>query len=366
MADRHHPARFLRLDELALEELDQRVAPSGMGGVAAQLDDAEGGLGHDVHPDSVASRAGRRKRHLGPPRGSHRTAMARNRQFPHGNVTGPRRRVKGRRAGRAEIRRMTRTFIGTAVVAAIAGLLPAAALAAPAASAAAPIRTVTFAVDVSSRSEQRVATSGLGGFDPKTGSAQGAAGGASVRTQSVTSGNAVGTIVVDVIAVTADGLVVDVAENVSGRVVPKARIGITTVGTLLYDPNKVPLTPEAVMLLQLLNRSLVEGHDADGASWTDDTSVRGFKDVTSFRILSSTNVTPGPILHMELERSVASSGAHPFELLTTGRLDYNEQRAVPLSVTLREHRTSVNVGGQQVQDDSVYTYKLVTDSLAKT
>jgi hypothetical protein len=34
-----HAVGFLRLDELAIEELDQDVAPAGVGRVLAQLDD---------------------------------------------------------------------------------------------------------------------------------------------------------------------------------------------------------------------------------------------------------------------------------------------------------------------------------------
>lgn len=258
---------------------------------------------------------------------------------------------------------MTSAFLARAAVALVAGFLPAAASAAPPPSASAPLRSVTFQVEFSSKSEERVQTSGLQGSDPFTGRATGAAGGSSWRTLVSSTGDAKGTITVDVIAVTADGLVVDVAETATQRNAPKTRIGISTKGRLVYDAAKTTVNEEELLLLQLLNRALVEGHDNDGVTWTDDLSVRGFKDVTTYRILSSTDVKPGPVLHMELERSVSASAGHAFELTTTGKLDYNEQRAIPLDVILRERRTSTVATGRQQQVDATYTYKLVTDSL---
>ena len=242
---------------------------------------------------------------------------------------------------------MTSAFLARAAVALVAGLLPAAASAAPP-PASAPLRSVTFQVEFSSKSEERVQTSGLQGNDPFTGNAIGAAGGSSWRT---------------LVSSTGDGLVVDVTETATQRNAPKTRIGISTKGRLVYDAAKATVNEEELLLLQLLNRALVEGHDNDGVTWTDDLSVRGFKDVTTYRILSSTNVKPGPVLHMELERSMVGSAGHPFELTTTGKLDYNEQRAIPLDVILRERRTSTVATGRQQQVDATYTYKLVTDSL---
>jgi hypothetical protein len=221
---------------------------------------------------------------------------------------------------------------------------------------------VTFQVDYSSRTEQRVQVSGLQAHDAN-GTPIGAPGGSSTHTLTADTAAVKGTISVDVIAITGDGLVVDVAENAPGRGAPKTRIGITTKGKLVYDPAKSTLNEEEIMLLQLLNRALVEGHDADGASWTDDLSVRGFKDVTTYRILSSTESKPGPVLHMELERSVSSSAGHPFELTASGKLDYNEQLAIPVNVTLRGRRTSTSPTGEQQQADSQYTYKLVSDTV---
>jgi hypothetical protein len=256
-----------------------------------------------------------------------------------------------------------------AAIALAAGLFPATALAAPPAPsgpAAAPLRSMTFSVEFSSKTEERVQTSGLGRQDPISGNSIGAAGGSSWRTLVSNDGGAKGTISVDVIAITADGLVVDIAEAAEQRNAPKARIGVSTKGALVYDAAKTTLNPEELMLLQLLNRALVEGHDNDGVTWTDDLSARGIKDVTTYHIRSSTAVKPGPILHVDIERSVSGSSGHPFELTATGRFDYNEQRAIPLDVTLRERRTSTLATGRQQQIDATYTYKLAADSLAKT
>ena len=266
---------------------------------------------------------------------------------------------------------MTSAFPAKAVVAVMAGMLSAASVAvvaAPCAAApppAAPFRSMTFQVEFSSRVEERVQISGLPIINQRNGRSMGAPGGGSWR--SLVANGAVGTatITVDVIAITGDGLVVDVEEVSEKRAVPKTRIGITTQGKLIYDPGKVLLNEEELLLLQLLNRALVEGHDGDGATWTDDLSVQGFKDVTTYRIVSSTEAQPGPVLHMEIQRNVSAVAGQPFELTATGKLDYNEQRVTPLSATLRERRTSATPTGKQQYVNVLFEYKLLTDTAAK-
>jgi hypothetical protein len=257
-----------------------------------------------------------------------------------------------------------RALVLALAVAIVASGIPPAAGAAPApAAAGSPMRSMTFDVDFSARIEQRIQTSGLLQTDPK--GKISAPGGASVRRrQSHTEAKT--TITVDVVAVTGDGLVVDVTESTQGHASPKTRIGITTQGKLVYDAVKNAISEEEVLLLQLLNRALVDGRDGDGASWTDDLSVTGLKDVSTYRILSATDVTPGPVLHVELERTVSAfSGAHPFDLIENGRFDYNEQRAIPIAVSLHTRRTNPDLNGQQIQTDALYTYKLTSDSGVK-
>jgi hypothetical protein len=264
---------------------------------------------------------------------------------------------------------MTPAFVAKAAVALAAYLIPAAvfgAPAAPAGAAAGPVRSMTFQIEFTSKTEERAQTSGLMGRDQVTGAMAAASTGGSWHTVVSTSGASKGTITVDVIAITGDGLVVDIAERADQRDAPKVRVGISTKGRLVYDAAKSTVNEEEIMLLQLLNRALVEGHDNDGVTWTDDLSVRGFKDVTTYRIVSSTDVKPGPVLHMELERSVSASAGQPFDMTATGKVDYNEQRAIPLDATVRARRTSVVATGRQQQVDVVYTYKLVADSFVKT
>jgi hypothetical protein len=225
---------------------------------------------------------------------------------------------------------------------------------------------MTFEVDFSSRVHDRVQISGLPLTNQRTGRSMGAPGGASWRNLVAVGATGKSTISVDVVAVTGDGLVVDITETGLQRSVPKTRIGITTKGELVYDPNKVLLNEEELLLLQLLNRALVEGHDGDGASWTDDLSAHGFKDVTTYRIVGSTSAHLGPVLHMELERNVSSAAGQPFELNASGSLDYDEHRATPLTVTLRERRKSASATGKEQQVDVLFTYKLVTDTAEKT
>lgn len=263
---------------------------------------------------------------------------------------------------------MTSAFVAKAVVALTAALLPAAAVAGPppvaAAPAAVPFRSMTFQVEFSSRVEERIQTSGLPMINQRTGRSMGAPGGASWRTLAANGAAGTATIGIDVVAVTGDGLVVDVVEISDKRGVPKTRIGITTQGALVYDPAKIVLNEEELLLLQLLNRALVEGHDGDGATWTADLSAHGLKDVTTYRIVSSSEAQPGPVLHMEIERNVSSAAAPPFELTATGTFDYNEQRAAPLTVTLHERRASSSPTGKQQYVSVLFTYKLLNDTAA--
>ena len=263
---------------------------------------------------------------------------------------------------------MTSAFMAKAVVALMAGTLLAApvtavaAPSAPAAPAAAPFRSMSFQVEFSSRVEERVQISGLPMINQRNGRSMGAPGGGSWRSLVANGAKGTATIDIDVIAITGDGLVVDVTELSDQRGVPKTRIGITTQGKLIYDSAKVLLNEEELLLLQLLNRALVEGHDGDGATWTDDLSAHGFKDVTTYRIVSSSEAQPGPVLHMELERNVSAVAGQPFELTATGKIDYNEQRVTPLSATLRERRTSATPTGKQQYVNVLFEYKLLSDT----
>ncbi|MEA2687928.1 MAG: hypothetical protein QOD51_535 [Candidatus Eremiobacteraeota bacterium] len=260
---------------------------------------------------------------------------------------------------------MTFAFLARAVAAVMAALMPVAALAADSTAVVTPFRSMTFEVDFSSRVQERIQISGLPMVNQRYNKVQGAVGGSSWRNLVANGATGKSTIGVDVIAVTGDGLVVDITETGLQRSVPKTRIGITTRGELVYDPNKVLLNEEELLLLQLLNRALVDGHDGDGASWSDDLSAHGFKDVTTYRIVSSTAAQPGPVLHMELERNVSSGAGQPFELTASGSLDYDEHRATPLVVTLRERRKSASATGKEQQVDVLFTYKLVTDTAEK-
>ncbi len=227
------------------------------------------------------------------------------------------------------------------------------------------VRSMVFTVDVSRRTEEAVKTSGLfGGTDPMSGGGGFAAGGAATIRQQ-TADTAAGTIAVDVVAIVPDGLVVDVVDDAAGHPGRRIRIGVTTKGKLVYDAGKTPLSEEAILLLQLVNRALVEGHDADGVTWTDDLTERNLKDVTRYRVVSSTEATPGPILPVDLQRTVSWTGTNAFEMTEFGKFDYNERRAVPLSATLRERRTGTKPSGQNVVTETVYTYRLSSDTGVK-
>jgi hypothetical protein len=251
-----------------------------------------------------------------------------------------------------------------AVTAALACALAAGPVAAPAADPAAvasPVahalpRALVFKVAYSERGEQRTAVSGL--VNPNSNGTMSTP--ARGTNSSQASSGSDGTVTVLVVAVPSDGIVVDISESSSARTSAPARIGIALDGKLLYDPAKVDLSLPEVELLALLNRGLVEGHDADGASWTvQHLAAGGVKDSTNYRIVSS---EPGPILRVELERTFSGAvGARPFDMTETGTIRYDEVKSVPLEASLRAHRVTHQTG-QVTTVDSTLTLRLLSDS----
>jgi hypothetical protein len=226
---------------------------------------------------------------------------------------------------------------------------------APAPASHALPRSLVFAVQYSERSEHRIATSGLANADG-TGTTS-TPSSATDRTQDL-SGND-GVVKVDVVAVPPDGIVVDIAEGLAGRLGQPVRIGVAMDGKLLYDPARTNLSAAEVAILQLFNRALVTEHDADGATWTAVHDGPGIKDRTEYRIASS---EPGPVLHIDVQRTLSAAVAgRPVDLLETGSLRYDEVKTIPLDGSLRGHRTTHQTG-QVDTVDSTLTFRLVSDS----
>ncbi len=248
---------------------------------------------------------------------------------------------------------MTRVIIAAFALAFAASPLPAAA-ADPAPAHTMP-RTLVFKVEYSEHSEQRTATSGLGNSDFSGHSSTPS----SSTDRSQTSAGADGTVKADVVAVTGDGIVIDISESAPGQTRAPARIGVALDGRLVYDPAKADLSPAEVEILQFLNRALVTGHDADGAAWTVSHDVAKTKDSTEYRIVSS---EPGPILHIELQRTLSAAvGGHPLDMTESGTVRYDEVKTIPLDAALRARRTTHQTG-QVTTVDSTLTFRLLSDS----
>ncbi len=254
---------------------------------------------------------------------------------------------------------MTRALLLAACAWAFAAGPLAAAAAEPAPASAAPAhtlpRSLVFAVQYSERSERRVATSGLSSTNGA--GVTSTPSGATDQTQDRTGNDS--TIAVDVVAVPADGIVVDIAEGPTGRPGKPARIGIAMDGRLLYDPSRTTLSPAEVSILQFFNRGLVEGHDADGASWTAVHDGPGIKDRTDFHIVSS---EPGPVLRIDLQRSLSAAVAgRPLDLFESGSLRYDEVKSIPLDGAVHGHRTTHQTGELDTVDSNL-SFRLLSDS----
>jgi hypothetical protein len=210
---------------------------------------------------------------------------------------------------------------------------------APAASAAGPqhpLRTLTYAVDVTivdvldspdgrlSGGTRAVVTVKGRAVGPRDTSPSG-----SGEKRSGKSAAAKGTITVDVVRATDDaGLVVDVAEETAQQARPRVRIAIAADGTLFYDPaNADKLSEEEIAVAHWLGRGFYGDHPTDvGTAWVVDQSSSGRTDIERYRVLAreATQVT----LDYALEER--SSAARGYAGTREGSLVYDTAMVVPV------------------------------------
>jgi hypothetical protein len=219
---------------------------------------------------------------------------------------------------------------------ALAVLLGFAPLLARAAEQARPLRTLTYAVDVSiNESLDMPPAQSPAGAQP----AVVVKGRTVVQRPQVTMGSgqrhaaaavtATGSIRVDVIQATDDaGLVVDVAEEAPKRARPKVRVGVTADGSLLYNPADANnLSEEEMAVIRWLARGFYGDHPtAIGTAWVVDQSSSGHTDIERYRVLArdDNRVT----LEYALEERTTIAGGYAGN--REGSLVYDTAMVVPV------------------------------------
>jgi hypothetical protein len=223
---------------------------------------------------------------------------------------------------------------------AVAALLGSAPLLASAAEQARPLRTLTYAVDISiNESLDMPPAQSSGGSPPvvimrggrtMNPRPQGPTG--SGQRHAIASVSATGSITVDVIQATDDaGLVVDIAEDAPKRARPKVRVGVAGDGALLYDPKDANnLSEEEMAVIRWLARGFYGDHPTDiGTAWIVDQSSGGHTDIERYRVLShdASRVTLGYALE---ERTTVAGG---YTGTREGSLVYDTALVIPVKAT---------------------------------
>jgi len=157
---------------------------------------------------------------------------------------------------------------------------------------AVPLRSLTYAVDVSTAAEVDTAGSGLraparlpqGGYVAGSITATGTGESHSAATQ-----QASGTITIDVLQATSDAaLVVDIAETTDVVTRPKVRITIARNGALFFKrTDAANLSDEEVVVARWLDRGFYGERPTEvGTAWTVDLSENGNSNVERYRVVS--------------------------------------------------------------------------------
>ena len=223
------------------------------------------------------------------------------------------------------------------------------ATAAPAAAPAKTLRTITWDLLMAVGTERRIQTSGIGSAGSGTSS-----DGAGAESK--------GTIVVDVVAVAPEGIVVDVAENASGRARPKVRVAITNAGALTYDPRQAQnVTEEETVVLHTLARGFLGDETSPGASWNVDGSGNGVTELEHYRVLSKADSQ----VSLDYKMESSAKGVNAFNLTRLGSIVYDAKYVVPVTLHYQEIVLQDRPGTSDRTTTSV-DLKLASDTFKKT
>ncbi|HEY0614171.1 MAG TPA: hypothetical protein VGC96_06005 [Candidatus Elarobacter sp.] len=261
---------------------------------------------------------------------------------------------------------MNRRVLASAA-AALLGIAP---LCASAADPIRPLRTLTYAVDVTIadmiEGEAPNATSGSRPQASMRGRQIGqragpATTGSGTRGAGVTVATA-GVITVEVLQATEDaGLIVDISEDAPKRVRPKVRVGVSAEGGLLYDPAMGDkLSVEELAVIRWLGRGFFGDHPTDvGTSWTVDQSSKGYSDIEKYRVLARAAAVVTLGYAMEETTTVAGGYSGSRE----GSLVYDTSLVVPVKANFEGiSRRQISEGWNTLRTSVRLT--LTTDSFA--
>jgi hypothetical protein len=227
-------------------------------------------------------------------------------------------------------------MVRRALASAVAVFLGSAPVLTGAAETGRPLRTLTYAVDVTivnTLDTPGGQVAGGGTRPVQLGKGRVASAGPQITgTGDKRSGARLatkGSITVEVVQATDDaGLVVDVAEDAGGGVRPKVRIAIASDGALFYDPsNAALLSEEEMAVAHWLGRGFYgDRPTAVGTSWVVDQSANGHSDVERYEVIArdASHVTLGYALEQRTSTTSGYSGTR------AGSLVYDTAMVVPV------------------------------------
>lgn len=228
------------------------------------------------------------------------------------------------------------------------------AVAAPVRAQTAPLRTLVYAVTMSSRTVNDELTSGF------TADGRAVTSGSATVSRSSSAGES-GTLTVEVVAAPPDGgLVVDAA--LAGRNVqqPRIRVAILADGRISAAPS-APLSVEAARLLPLLSRGLVAGKEIDpGVAWTMPVPPPARGSV-AYRV---THVD-GALATLALTSSLAVGGPQGYDENDEGVVVYDTVRLCPTRYEIVTHGRHQPAPEQFVRSEGRLTASLLRDSFAQ-
>lgn len=180
---------------------------------------------------------------------------------------------------------------------------------------------------------------------------------------SVASLDAKGSIVVAVMAATADGgLVVDLTETATGRSRPTVRFAIAGDGQVAYDPKQAEnVTPEELALARWLARGFIGEHPAErGTEWTTDQSGNGLSGLEHYRVTAAAENR----LTIDFATEEKTAGAASYGETRQGSLVYDVALIVPVQLTYQGQAHRELFGAYDTTLTSV-TLTLRSDTFAK-
>jgi len=255
---------------------------------------------------------------------------------------------------------MTKRLFFLAGTLALTSIAPA--FAASTDTATKPLRTITWDLTMAVGTMRRQQTSGFRDSDNRGAADSGFGGQGSGNIGSGGSAESKGTITVDVIAVAPEGIVVDVAENASGRARPKVRVAITNAGALKYDPQLAQsVSAEETVLLPMLARNFLGDSTSPGSKWDVDGSGNGVSSVEHYSVKSKADT------QIALDYKVESSakGMNAFSATRLGTIVYDSKYVVPVKLAYQEVVSQDRIGQSDRTTTSV-DLKLASDTFKKT